>query len=196
MTPAIPLTRLGDRANIGLLADTHCHAPGASDLPQAVLDAFRGVDVVVHLGDMGDATVLDRLATVADVVATRGRDDPPEDPRIAASVRVIEAGGLVVGALFDLATAGLASVDGDRLDFGDGFSPELLQRVFGRHVDVVAFGATHRDVVAFHRGVLLVNPGSPTLPARRRAGMSGTAAVLELGGGVALVEIVTFGGPR
>jgi len=196
MTVDIPLTRLGDRASIGLLADTHCHAAGASDLPQAVLDAFRGVDLVVHLGDMGDAAVLDRLATVADVVATRGRDDPPEDPRIAASVRMIEAGGLVVGALFDLATAGLASTGGDRLDFGDGFSPELLQRVFGRRVDVVAFGATHRDVVASHRGVLLVNPGSPTLPARPRAGATGTAAVLELGGGVALVEIVTVGGPR
>ncbi|PYN41413.1 MAG: hypothetical protein DME00_31850 [Candidatus Rokuibacteriota bacterium] len=196
MTPAIPLTRLGDPAKIGLLADTHCHGPGANDLPEAVLDAFRGVDLVVHLGDTGGAAVLDRLATMAEVVATRGRDDPPEDPRMAASVRVIEAGGLVVGALFDLTTAGLASGDGDRLDFGDGFSPEVLQRVFGRRVDVVAFGATHRDVVAFHRGVLLVNPGSPTLPARPRAGATGTAAVLELGGGVALVEIVTLGEPR
>ena len=32
-------------------------------------------------------------------------------------------------------------------------------------LDVIAFGATHRDAVALYRGVLLVNPGSPTHPA-------------------------------
>jgi len=196
MTNPLPLTRLGARAKIGLLADTHCHGPGASDLPSAVLDVFRGVDLVVHLGDMGAAATLDRLATVADVVATRGRDDPPEDPRIAPAVRVIEVGGLVVGATFDLATTGLASATGDRLDFDEGFSPELLERVFGRRVDVVAFGATHREMVAFHQCVLLVNPGSPTLPARPRSGVIGTAALLELERGVAQAEIVMFVGPR
>jgi putative phosphoesterase len=196
MSDALPPTRLGDRAKIGLLADTHCHGPGASDLPGSVLDAFRGVDLVVHLGDMGGAATLDRLATVADVVATRGRDDPPQDPRIAPSARVIEAGGLVVGAMFDLAAAGLASTAGDRLDFDEDFSPELLQRVFGRRVDVVVFGATHREIVAFHRGVLLVNPGSPTLPARPRPGAIGTAALLELERGAALVEIVLLAEPR
>ena len=60
-------------------------------------------------------------------------------------------------------------------------------------LDVIAFGATHRDAVALYRGVLLVNPGSPTLPARPRAGTSGTAAVLDLRGGVATVEIVAVG---
>ena len=190
MATAALMTRLGDPARIGLLADTHCHEPGASDLPDSVVQAFQGVDLVVHLGDMGHAAILARLAAVADVVATRGRDDPPEDHRIAPSTRVIEAGGLVVGAVFDLAAVDLASVDGDRLDFRDGFSSELLCEAFGRRVDVVAFGATHRDVVALYRGVLLVNPGSPTLPARPRAGTSGTAAVLDLRGGVATVEIV------
>jgi len=151
---------------------------------------------VVHLGDMGAAATLDRLATVADVVATRGRDDPPEDPRITPSARVIEAGGLVIGATFDLATAGLASATGDQVDFDEGFSPEALERVFGRRVDVVAFGATHREMVAFHRGVLLVNPGSPTLPARPRSGAVGTVALLELERGVAQAEIVMIAGPR
>jgi putative phosphoesterase len=195
MAAVVPRTRLGARAKIGLLADTHCHQPGAGDLPGAVLDVFRGVDVVVHLGDMGEADVLDRLSTVADVVATRGRDDPPEDPRIAPFARVIEGGGLVVGALFDLAIAGLASSEGDHLGFA-ALSPEQLARVFGQRVDVVTFGATHRELVAFHQGILLVNPGSATLPARPRVGTMGTVAVLELGAAVASVEIVTVGAPR
>jgi putative phosphoesterase len=190
MTPAIPLTRLGATARIGLLSDTRCHGPGASDLPGSVLDAFRGVDLVVHLGDMGDVAVLDRLAGVAGVAATRGRDDPPEDARLAPTARVIEAGDLVLGALFDLTTVGLAALEGDRLDFSGGLSAKVMQRVFGRRVDVVAFGATHRDLVALHRGILFVNPGSATLPARTGAGALGTAAVLELRAAVATVEII------
>jgi predicted phosphodiesterase len=62
--------------------------------------------------------------------------------------------------------------------------------VFGRRVDVVAFGATHRDMVAQYRGVLFVNPGSATLPARPGPGGTGTAALLDLRAGIATVEIL------
>jgi predicted phosphodiesterase len=67
---------------IGLIADAHCHAPDAQDLPGAVLDAFRGVELILALGDMGEASVLDRLEAVAAVQGTRGLDDPERDPRL------------------------------------------------------------------------------------------------------------------
>jgi len=185
------VTRLGSTARIGLLADTHCHQPGARDLPDGVLDAFRGLDLALHLGDMGDAAVLDRLETVAAaVLATRGRDDPAADPRLAPGARVIEAGGLVIGAVFDLAIAGLAALEEDRLTFPRGLSEETRRAVFGRPVDVVAFGATHRDLVAQHAGVLFVNPGSATLPARPGPGATGTAAILDVRAGVVTVELL------
>ncbi len=190
MTEPLPLIQLGAAARVGFLSDTHCHQPGAADLPQVVLNAFRGVDLVVHLGDMGDAAVLDRLGAVASVVATRGRDDPTEDQRIAPIARVIEAGGLVIGALFDLASAGLATVDQDRLNFANGPQGKLISKIFARSVEVVAFGATHLALVAHRQGVLFVNPGSPTLRAPQDAGAIGTVAILELRAGVATVEIV------
>jgi predicted phosphodiesterase len=59
----------------------------------------------------------------------------------------------------------------------------------GCSVDTV-FGATHRDLIALHRGILFVNPGSATLPARTGAGALKTAAVLELRAAVATVEII------
>jgi uncharacterized protein len=186
----VPVTRLGPAARIGLLADTHCHRPEASDLPGSVLEAFRGIDLVIHLGDMGEAAVLDRLEGVAGVVATRGRDDPSGDPRIVSGARVIEAGDLVVGALFDLPSTGIAVLEEDRLAFAGGPLEDLMSRVFGRRVDVVAFGATHRDMVAQYRGVLFVNPGSATLPARPGPGGTGTAALLDLRAGIATVEIL------
>jgi hypothetical protein len=190
MAGAVPLTQLGPTARIGVLADTHCHAADASDLPDAVLDAFRGVDLVVHLGDMGEAAVLDRLAGVAAiVVATRGRDDPTDDPRIASEARVIQAGDFVMGALFDLADRGLASTQEGRLTFPLEFGPALLAGTFGRRVDAVLFGATHRSLVAHYRGVLLVNPGSPTLPAPPGV-TPGTVAIVELRSGIASVELL------
>jgi putative phosphoesterase len=189
MPPTIPLTRLDGPARIGLLADTHCHAPGAGELPPGVLEAFRGVDLVLHLGDMGEAALLDRLSGVAPVVATRGRDDPPDDPRIAPLARVVEVGDLAIGAVFDLTTVGLAALDSERVDLA-GLTAEAMDAAFGRRVDVVAFGATHRDLIAHYRGVLFVNPGSATLPARPVAGARGTVAILEIRAGVVTAEIV------
>jgi putative phosphoesterase len=190
MASAAPMTRLAAPARIGLLADTHCHAPGAGELPPGVLETFRGVDLVLHLGDMGEAVLLDRLAGVAPVVATRGRDDPPDDPRIAPLARVIEVGDVAIGAVFDLTTVGLAVLDGERLDLAGHLTAEAMHAAFGRRVDVVAFGATHRDQVAHYRGVLFVNPGSATLPARPVAGATGTVALLEIHAGVVTAEVV------
>jgi uncharacterized protein len=190
MPPTIPLTRLDGPARIGLLADTHCHAPGAGELPPGVLEAFRGVDLLLHLGDMGEAVVLDRLSGVAPVVATRGRDDPPDDPRIAPLARVVQVGDLAVGAVFDLTTVGLATLDGERVDLAGSLTAAAMDAAFGRRVDVVAFGATHLDLVAHYRGVLFVNPGSATLPARPVPGATGTVAVLEIRAGVVTAEIV------
>jgi putative phosphoesterase len=190
MPTSVPLTRLDAPARIGLLADTHCHAPGAGELPPGVLEAFRGVDLVLHLGDIGEAVLLDRLAGVAPVVATRGRDDPRDDPRIAPLARVIEVGELALGAVFDLTTVGLATLDGERVDLAGHLTVEAMNTVFGRRVDVVAFGATHRDLVAHSRGALIVNPGSATLPARPVAGATGTVAILEIRASVVTAEIV------
>jgi putative phosphoesterase len=173
-----------DARRIALLADTHCHAPAAADLPDAVLAALAGADLIVHLGDMGDGAVRDRLATVAPVLATGGGDDPPGLP----ARLVIEAGGLAIGALFDLGRAGLATVEGG-LVFDRGPFVPLLRAQFGRSVDVLAFAGTHDAVVAYHGGVLLVNPGSPNLPARPGSSGLGTVALLDVAAGTATVVV-------
>jgi len=182
-------TPAGNSTRIGFLADTHYHPTGGPDLPAVVVDAFGGVDLIVHLGDMGEAAALDKLERVAPVIATRGGDDPPQDPRIAAT-RVIEVGGLTIGALFDLASAGIAGTEGGRLAFADKPLADGLRATFGRAVDVVAFGATHQDIVAHHDGVLFINPGSATLPAKRGASGLGTIAILDVRDRVATVELV------
>src|SRR5215470_15183948 len=72
----IPDTRaLGAAARIGLIADTHGRRDDGSDLPDAVLQAFAGVDLIVHCGDIGNPGILNRLETVAPVLAVPGEID-------------------------------------------------------------------------------------------------------------------------
>ena len=54
---------------IGVISDTH-----GLVRPQA-LRALRGVDLIVHAGDVGTPEVLDALRAIAPVVAVRGNND-------------------------------------------------------------------------------------------------------------------------
>jgi hypothetical protein len=166
---------------IGFLADTHSRAKDGSDLPQSVLDAFAGVDLIVHLGDVGQKAILERLKTVAPVIEpAKGRG------------HVLEAGGVRIGMTFDIARPGLAvKADEAGLHLPERPLAEVLDSKFGGAVDVVAFAGTHRQLREEHGGVLFFNPGSPTLPSDRRGeDDQGSVAVLEVREGKADVALV------
>ena len=55
---------------------------------------------------------------------------------------------------------------------------EALEESFGEPVESVVFGHTHFPMVETHRGIVFVNPGSPTLPKMLRK--LGTVGILEL----------------
>lgn len=185
----IPVTAMAS-LRIGLLADTHCTRPDGSDLPDAVLDALRGVDLILHLGDMGDAAVLDRLAGVAPVLATRGGHDPETDPRLVRGARVIATDRFALGAVFDLKGIGLAVGEDGAPVLSPGAVVASLSRALERPVAVMAFAATHRPYHATHEGVVFVNPGSATLPADPGPSGLGTVALVDLRGPLPRAEIV------
>ena len=108
-----------------------------------------------------------------------------EDPRIAPSARILEAGGYAIGALFDLAAAHDSIRVGETLELPPGPPDRLLRVLFGRPVHVVAFAATHRPLVLHRQGVLFVNPGSPNLPAEG----PGTVAIVDVSGSEPQAEI-------
>src|SRR5205823_3119708 len=59
---------------IGVIADTHC--PEFLDqLPATVFEKLRGVDLILHAGDVGGEQTLDRLRELAPVEAVRGDHD-------------------------------------------------------------------------------------------------------------------------
>lgn len=173
----------GALRRIGFLADTHSRKPDGSDLPQEVLAAFKGVDLIVHLGDIGRHGILDRLGEVAPVMVPsgdgkgyirRGTEDQP--------VKVLALGSLTLGLTFNLAQPDKKiAVDGTSITFPDTPLADLLNRRFKEPVQVVAFAGTHVQHQETHEGVLFFNPGSPTLPSDRRGDDDlGSVAVLDV----------------
>ena len=57
---------------IGIISDTH-----GLLRPEAV-EALRGVDLILHAGDVGTSDVLETLKGIAPVVAVRGNNDKGE----------------------------------------------------------------------------------------------------------------------
>ena len=77
---------------------------------------------------------------------------------------------------------------------GSVYPTELLSKFVKMGVDLVAYGDTHEEMVAFYQGVLFVNPGSPTRPGtRHERGRLGTLAILDVCDRMATVEIVNLG---
>ena len=183
---------------IGLISDTHSAGSGR-DLPQPILDTLAGVDLILHCGDLECLGVLDYLETVAPVLAVRGYEDPTEPgDRLADTTRVVQAEGVAIGMVHDIQWPGPripTTPNGEGLCFPPGGGRELLARKFGQLVDLVIFGDTHYELVCYYDGLLLINPGSATYPARRPgAGRLGTLGLLEIHGGMVNVRIVDLEG--
>src|SRR5690348_18381845 len=71
------------RVRVGVIADTHC--PEFLDaLPDWIFKALRGVDVILHAGDINGEATLQALGRIAPVEAVRGDHDGALDSLPAA----------------------------------------------------------------------------------------------------------------
>ncbi len=125
---------------IGVIADTH----GLFD--RAIIRLFRGVDHIVHAGDIGDRSVITQLETIAPVTAVSGNVDeygrsgvPPET--------LIELAGRRI-AIRHILYEGRKMTKEGRL---------FLER---EQPDICIFGHTHQPRVEWFGKTLLFNPGS------------------------------------
>jgi len=145
---------------VGLIADTH----GLID--PALPEIFRGVDLVLHAGDVGKPSVLDALREIAPLRAVRGNVDlePPLDA--LPEVVLVPVGDLVALLVHDLGPRGrpVASVRA------------ALARERPR---LVVHGHSHRPGASVRDGLLLVNPGSA---GPRRFSLPRTVALLSAHG--------------
>ena len=150
-----------------VLSDTHTTAHRADHLLERLRPELEEAEVILHAGDVTDASVLDALGGFAPVHAVRGNND--HTVRLPER-RVVPVGGCDVGMVHD---SGPAAGRAARL------------RAWFPDADVVVFGHSHLpwhvvDVRDDGHTQHHVNPGSPT---QRRMAPTCTVAWLELGGG-------------
>lgn len=119
---------------IGVLSDTH------GLLRPEVLPKLKGVESILHLGDVGDAKILDQLREIAPVTAVRGNIDKS-------------------GTCAKLPETEVLLIEGNYL--------YLLHNIGELHLDpaaakfaAVLYGHSHKAEIRHHRGVLYFNPGS------------------------------------
>ena len=125
---------MAGRVTIGLISDTH------GLLRPDAIEALRGSDVILHAGDIGAPEILAELARLAPVKAVRGNIDRAPWAAAIPETEVLEAGGIFVYLLHDLAAL------------------DLDPAAAGFHV--VVSGHSHQPLMREKDGVLYVNPGS------------------------------------
>ena len=81
----------------GIISDTH------GLLRPEALRALRGSDRILHAGDVGSPEILEALAQIAPVTAIRGNVDTEPWARTLPATEVVNAGGVSIFMLHNLA---------------------------------------------------------------------------------------------
>lgn len=119
---------------IGLISDTH-----ALIRPQAI-EALKGVDLIIHAGDIGKREVIDALQDIAPVLAIKGNNDIGGWAHRFPETRLVKSGNTRLFVIHNV--------------------NELECDPVARGYQVVVSGHSHKPSVSTRDGVLFVNPGS------------------------------------
>ena len=123
---------VGAEYTVGVISDTH------GLLRRSVVDRLKGVDLILHAGDVCSREIPRQLSTLAPFYAVRGNNDPWDcgwPPR--EMVRLGEDYIYIVHMLEDM---------------------DIAPAVCG--VKAVIYGHTHRFSLQHKNGVMYANPGS------------------------------------
>ena len=148
---------------IGLISDTH------GLLRPDVAAAFRGVERILHAGDVGSRDVLVDLASIAPGEAVRGNVDPFDLLLPPTLVRHVEGTAILV-------------------THGNEVGSPTPEKLAARYdADLIVFGHTHKAVVRHVGNTLVVNPGAA---GPRRFNVMPSVALLTLMSGDVSVELI------
>lgn len=146
---------------VGIISDTH-----GLVRPEAVA-ALRGVDAILHAGDIGQPEVLAELRALAPLTAVRGNNDHGAWADGVPETALVRFDGVAVYVLHDRG--------------------ELRRSPAPAEARVVVAGHSHKPIVEERDGVLYVNPGSA---GPRRFRLPIAVAELAIDGSAVRVRIV------
>ena len=145
---------------IGLVSDTHVPSQLAA-LPKALLDGLRGVDAILHAGDLVSLDVIDQLAEIAPTTAVAGNMDREAAVRKLGRERTIEMGGHTIGLKHGDQLHALQS-QYIGLPY-DAPAFELFFQAMASQLpkaSIIVFGHFHAPLVLEWRDRLFINPGA------------------------------------
>ena len=138
--------RTGNRGLcLAVVADTHARPHPASTERIAALEPDR----ILHAGDIGDRAVLDRLATVAPVLAVRGNIDAPSLGPDALTVDLIDGQDKRLRLLLVHIAV-----------YGTKLRREVVQLAQKEGASLVVCGHSHVPFIGRDRELAIFNPGS------------------------------------
>lgn len=159
---------------IGVISDTHIPKQ-AKEIPKAVFDHFRGVDLILHAGDLTSLSVLDELRQITpNVEVVIGNMDPSENQSVLPIKKLVNAGGLKIGLIH-----GWGTPMGIRTRIKNEFKDDKP--------DIIIFGHTHQPEKITVDNILYLNPGSPT---DRMFASINSIALLTIENGKANAEVI------
>ncbi len=177
---------------LGVVADTHI-PDRLRALPPRLFDVLRGVDLILHSGDICHPRVLTELGALAPVVAVRGNRDVLYRAHWTLPLdRIVEIGGVRIGLTHG--HGGLWGYVAEKLLYYTvGFRLERLNAAVRTRfnftgVQVIVFGHSHFPVNACRDGVLMFNPGS--VGPEYKTPLGATVGILTIRGNTASGEIV------
>lgn len=134
------------KMKIGVISDTHIPV-NTGKIPHKILEDFKGVELILHAGDLVEMSVFDTLRKIAPLFAVFGNMDSYQVKKTLPQKETIKVKKFKIGIVH-----------------GWGNSEELKNNVKGEfeNVDVIVYGHSHSPVNEFAEGVLFFNPGSPT----------------------------------
>lgn len=132
---------------IGVISDTHIKSPDKL-LPNAVFQAFEGVDLILHAGDILIEEVLLQLEAIAPVQAVSGNND---------SYEIYTKHGI----------RKLITIDGKKIGMTHGISRgkthmNAYSEFIDDNVDCIVYGHSHIPHNERINNILFFNPGSAT----------------------------------
>jgi len=131
---------------IGVLSDTHI-PKAATKLPAKVRKGLKGADIILHAGDLVEASVLEELNKIAPTKAVCGNMDGADLCGKLPRKIVVKASRFRIGLIH-----------------GWGHPARLPETISGEFtgVNAIVFGHSHKPMNERMGGVLYFNPGSPT----------------------------------
>ncbi len=126
---------------IGVVSDTHSY------LNARVAELLRGVDHILHAGDIGDSAIIEELGRIAPVTAVRGNIDRDGPASLYPADATLDIGGSRIFLTHQIKLPKPADTT-------------ALEVYVTAGVDAVVFGHSHIALQEWRGEILFFNPGA------------------------------------